>query len=278
MQSTSPTPTVTLSATSARTTQWGFPLAKDQVTFIDHGCIIDKEGYPLYPNNNTTYVLPPGTIITNFGTVGFSKTSSSKTSKDRRWKIYRAHCLGVMVCDSEGCEYARPTPTGPGKIEELIRTTPCCPADGCAGKIYWMECRHTQTRFDHELSTGWRLMRHQGFHDHPWPTSKKADPLTKKLLALEVAKNPKAGALQLKVGNPDKSHEPDNGVASIHGSFANSDRLRHHRQEILRGLNLAPDKDGDGAGDRFMNDMFMWDELSCPLFFPISSHLCVVWK
>ncbi|KAA1133612.1 hypothetical protein PGTUg99_027282 [Puccinia graminis f. sp. tritici] len=45
-------------------------------------------------------------------------------------------------------------------------------------------------------STGWN---HQGFHDHPWPTSKKADPLTKKLLALEVAKNPKAGALQLKV-------------------------------------------------------------------------------
>lgn len=42
-------------------------------------------------------------------------------------------------------------------------------------------------------------MRHQGFHDHPWPTSKKPDRLARKLLALEVAKNPKAGALQLKV-------------------------------------------------------------------------------
>jgi hypothetical protein len=120
MQSASPTPPVPLPATATR--QWGFPLRKDQVTFINHDNVIDKEGYPLYPNHNTVFVLLPGANITNFGTVGFSKTTSSETSKDGCWKIHRAHCLGVILCTRDGCEYAGPTPTGQGKIEELLRT------------------------------------------------------------------------------------------------------------------------------------------------------------
>jgi hypothetical protein len=121
----SPTPSAPTPATPSadhHRNHWGILLAKDQVTFIDHNCIIDTEGYPLYPNNNTTFVLQPGTEITNFGTVGYSKTTSSEISKDGRWKISGAHCLGVIICDREGCEYAGPTPTGQGKIEELLRT------------------------------------------------------------------------------------------------------------------------------------------------------------
>jgi hypothetical protein len=94
---------------------WKLPLAKDQVTFIDHDCVIDKEGYPLYPNCDTTYVMLPGTKITNFGTVGFSKTTTYKKAMSGQWKIIRVHCLGVMICD-----YAGPPPTGTGKIDEFL--------------------------------------------------------------------------------------------------------------------------------------------------------------
>jgi hypothetical protein len=42
-------------------------------------------------------------------------------------------------------------------------------------------------------------MRHAGFHDHPWPKSKKFDPLARLRLEKTVAKNPAAGAFKLKV-------------------------------------------------------------------------------
>ncbi|EHS64724.1 uncharacterized protein PGTG_22420 [Puccinia graminis f. sp. tritici CRL 75-36-700-3] len=162
---------------------------------------MDREGYPLYPNRNTTFVLQPGAQITNFGNVGYSKTTSNEKSKDNRWKVIRVRCLGVLLCDSEDCDYAGPPPTGQGKIEELIGSNRSCPASGgeCPGKVHWQACTGTRLRFDIEIGTGWGLLRHTGFHNHPWPDPKKPDPLAKKMLALEVAKNPKAGALQLKV-------------------------------------------------------------------------------
>jgi hypothetical protein len=48
--------------------------------------------------------------------------------------------------------------------------------------------------------TGWSLLQNHRTHTHPWPEVKKADPFSKDLLAVQVHKNPKAGAFQLKVG------------------------------------------------------------------------------
>ncbi|OAV85670.1 hypothetical protein PTTG_30355, partial [Puccinia triticina 1-1 BBBD Race 1] len=116
-------------------------------------------------------------------------------------------------------------------------------------------------RFDIHKETGWGLMRHHGYHDHPWPTAKKADPLARAEFSNEVKKNPKASALELKVGvpNPDDVNQPFTSVVDIHESFGNSDRLRYLRREILRELNLGPDKNGAGMGDLFILQMFEWD-------------------
>jgi hypothetical protein len=58
---------------------WQYPHAMDNgfSTFINHGCVLDRQGYPLYPNGSTTFVRPAGTSITNFGAVGFSRISSN---------------------------------------------------------------------------------------------------------------------------------------------------------------------------------------------------------
>jgi hypothetical protein len=42
-------------------------------------------------------------------------------------------------------------------------------------------------------------LRHKGHHNHPWPEAKKPDKLAKETLKKEIMKNPKAGALALKV-------------------------------------------------------------------------------
>jgi hypothetical protein len=98
-------------------------LAKDQVTaYIDHDCVIDKEKYPLYPNQETTLVRLPGTQITDFGNVGYSKTTTHKKAVNGQWKIICVYCLGVMFCDSDGCDHTGPPPTGTRRIKEhLIR-------------------------------------------------------------------------------------------------------------------------------------------------------------
>jgi hypothetical protein len=96
---------------------WQLPHAKDQVTFLDHNFVIYAEGYPLCPNNNTTYVLLPDVEIKNFGKVGFSKTTSFGTTTNKKWKMIHVYCLGVLVCD-----YAGPPPTGTGKIDEYLAT------------------------------------------------------------------------------------------------------------------------------------------------------------
>jgi hypothetical protein len=50
----------------------------NEKTFIDHGCTLNAEGYPLLPNGNTVCVKPAGVAIKNFGEVGFSKQIGTK--------------------------------------------------------------------------------------------------------------------------------------------------------------------------------------------------------
>jgi hypothetical protein len=89
-------------------------------TFIDHDCMLDQEGYPLYPNRNTVFVQLPGQKITNFGTVGFSKTIGVNYQRQQKWKVTQVYCLGALVCDVATCKWAGPPPTGKGKIEEYL--------------------------------------------------------------------------------------------------------------------------------------------------------------
>ena len=77
-------------ANSKEPKNWQFPHAMDKefATFIDHGCVLDWQGYPLYPNGSTTFVRPAGTSITNFGAVGFSRTcSNGAKSLTADWKV-----------------------------------------------------------------------------------------------------------------------------------------------------------------------------------------------
>jgi hypothetical protein len=89
-------------------------------TYIDHGCILDKQGYPLYPNGNTTFLRLPEDEITNFGMVGYSRTSSSnRRGRNNCWKVTRYFCLGAMTCDNPDCNWAGAPPTDKRKLEEL---------------------------------------------------------------------------------------------------------------------------------------------------------------
>ncbi|OAV87541.1 hypothetical protein PTTG_09925 [Puccinia triticina 1-1 BBBD Race 1] len=97
---------------------WG--MSNDHKTFINHGCILDSQGYPIYPNRNTTFVLKPGAEICNFGSVGFTQRINSSKNTNNQWRLVRVTCLGVILCDQENCDYTGSPPTGAGKIEELI--------------------------------------------------------------------------------------------------------------------------------------------------------------
>ncbi|EFP91891.1 uncharacterized protein PGTG_17918 [Puccinia graminis f. sp. tritici CRL 75-36-700-3] len=80
--------------------EWFLPHNEDRFeTFIDHGSILDKDGYPIYPNGRTVFVKVPSSKILNFGTVGYTKRTCSETPKDGEWKVTCIYCLGVLVCD-----------------------------------------------------------------------------------------------------------------------------------------------------------------------------------
>ena len=81
------------------------------LTFIDHDCTLDAQGYPLYPNGQTVFVKLPTDDIKNFATVGFAKHTCSETSKAGDWKVTRVYCLGVLLCDQEACKWAGSPPT-----------------------------------------------------------------------------------------------------------------------------------------------------------------------
>ncbi|OAV87201.1 hypothetical protein PTTG_29528, partial [Puccinia triticina 1-1 BBBD Race 1] len=237
---------------------WKLPEDLDEFhTFIDHGCKLDRQQYPIYPNGQTTYVRPPGADIRNFGTVGFTKRTGTENRMNPIWKTNRAYCLGALVCNIPTCMWVGSPPTAAGGIKAYMQGNPKCmgSARKCPGKVLWLQCEGTATRFDYHRESGWAVLRHRGVHQHPWPEAKKPDKLAREDLKAEVAKNPLAGALKLKLGKV-AIDQPIIKVTDIHQSFVNSDRLRYYRRVMLRELGIAPDKLGAGVGNKFILDMF----------------------
>jgi hypothetical protein len=98
------------------------PKDKDSYkTFIDHGCRLDPEGYLIYPNGSTVFVQQPDIrIYQNFGSVGFTKTASVETMRDKQWKVRRIYCLGAMLCNKEDCQWLGSPPTGGHEVKKLL--------------------------------------------------------------------------------------------------------------------------------------------------------------
>ncbi|EHS63272.1 uncharacterized protein PGTG_21489 [Puccinia graminis f. sp. tritici CRL 75-36-700-3] len=249
------------SARPIKDKEWFLPdIQGDHQTFIDHGCSLDKQGYPLYPNGKTIFVSKPEDKITNFGQVGFVKTSSvNRPRPNRPWKVTRYFCLGVLVCDNPSCEWAGPPPTAKGRVEEYINSNPTCPglAGNCNGVVEHQKCTGTAVQFDLH-SSGWGLLRHKGVHPHPWPAPKKPDPLSQDEFKAQVAKNPKAGAFKLKLGKTTHTNTALESVTTIHPAYQNKDRTAYYRRKYLVEMDLTPDKLGGGIGDKFILHMFHW--------------------
>ncbi|EGG05825.1 uncharacterized protein MELLADRAFT_87748 [Melampsora larici-populina 98AG31] len=234
------------------------PATGELKTFIDHGTTRDPQGYPLYPNGDTVFVREPHEDITNFGHVAYTHTQKTKGSKDGPWKTVWYACLGVLRCDDDFCAYAAPPPTAEGKAAEYIKENPVCPAVECSGTHIWTQCPGTICRIDIQKDTGWGVLRHSGFHAHPWPASKEADPLAMLDLTEEVIKNPKAGPLVLKVGQAGAGQTVTAPVVDIHPAFANGGRLAYLRRKVLVEKGLIPEKESKGGGDRLIMDLMHW--------------------
>ncbi|EGG05220.1 uncharacterized protein MELLADRAFT_88235 [Melampsora larici-populina 98AG31] len=216
-------------------------------TFIDHGCTIDPQGYPIYPNGETILVQDPIAPVINFGHVAFTHTQKSHGSKTGPWKTIWYKCLGVLQCDDDFCNYAGPPPTAEGKAAEFIAEHPVCPAVECNGNHFWTECNDTSCRVDIEKDSGWAVLRHSGVHKHPWPASKKADPMAMMELTEELVKNPKAGPLVLKVGQAGAGQTVTSPVINIHPAFSNGGRLGYLRRKVLVEKGLMPEKESKGG-------------------------------
>lgn len=52
---------------------------------------------------------------------------------------------------------------------------------------------------DEHLPTGWGIIRHAGYHAHPWPRRGKPDKLSISKFGDRVVNNPSVGPLQHKV-------------------------------------------------------------------------------
>ncbi|OAV99563.1 hypothetical protein PTTG_00800 [Puccinia triticina 1-1 BBBD Race 1] len=169
-------------------------------SYIDHGCILDRQGYPLYPNGSTTYVLTIGADIKNFGAMGVTMQA--------------------------------PRQLAMGKLRSSSSVT--------------------------HPKSGWGLLRHRGFHHQQWPSSKKPDPLAKKDLMERIQANPKASALQLKIGQSSGPGQPSSSVVNIHELLGNSDRLWHLQSQILQQINFSSGSGGDN--NKFMTDLFEWQQ------------------
>jgi hypothetical protein len=90
-------------------------------TFIDDNCVLDAEGYPLYPNGETVFVKLPNQEVKNFLTVGFPKIICSETSCSGEWKVTRVFCLGVLACNKPKCKWAGCPPTGHNQLDEYLK-------------------------------------------------------------------------------------------------------------------------------------------------------------
>ena len=61
------------------------------------------------------------------------------------------------------------------------------------------------------------------------------------------------------IGNPS-GKEVVNSVCDIHGLLINSDRFWYYRKLVLQELGYVPESQGAGLGDKFITDMFHWNE------------------
>ncbi|OAV89023.1 hypothetical protein PTTG_28833 [Puccinia triticina 1-1 BBBD Race 1] len=110
-----------LSNPSSVFTKWELPLDFTSFrTFIDHGCTLDRQNYPLYPNGATTFVKEANQIVVNFGHVGFTKTTGVEKRAKGVWKVQRTYCLRALVCDVDTCQWVGSPPTARGGIQEYI--------------------------------------------------------------------------------------------------------------------------------------------------------------
>ncbi|KAG0147536.1 hypothetical protein CROQUDRAFT_697688, partial [Cronartium quercuum f. sp. fusiforme G11] len=132
----------------------------------------------------------PGEKITNFGKIGFTNTMHSSKLENPGWRTVHITCLGVVCCTNLHCQLQESLPTGPRKIQELISNPPPCVAYGCKGQKKYIECGTTACRVVYDDTTGWAVLCHSGFHNHPWPDPKKADPLAQKELMKKVIADP----------------------------------------------------------------------------------------
>jgi hypothetical protein len=89
-------------------------------TFIDDGCTLDPQGYPLLPNGNTFFVKLPDADIKNFGQVGFAKRTGVEYRSNGQWKLVRITCLGAITCDLPNCQWVGSPPTGHKDMDEYL--------------------------------------------------------------------------------------------------------------------------------------------------------------
>ncbi|EGF97334.1 uncharacterized protein MELLADRAFT_85854 [Melampsora larici-populina 98AG31] len=145
-------------------------------TFIDHGCDLDEEDYPTYPN---------------------------ETTKKKDWITRRYYCLGVIKCTNSNCPLAGSPPTSGKKLAEISEGVKNCPISTCDGYQQHVKCDakcRIDTKLDAQEKEGWALLRHQGTHYHEWPEAKKANPISKDKLKERVINDTKTGPIGLKVG------------------------------------------------------------------------------
>jgi hypothetical protein len=89
-------------------------------TFIDDGCTLDPQGYPLFPNGNTFFVKLPDADIKNFGQVGFAKRTGVEYRSNGHWKLVWITCLGAITCDLPNCQWVGSPPTGHKDMDEYL--------------------------------------------------------------------------------------------------------------------------------------------------------------
>jgi hypothetical protein len=61
------------------------------------------------------------------------------------------------------------------------------------------------------------------------------------------------------IGNASGKEHVDS-VCDIHGSLINSNRVRYYRKLVLQELGYMPERQGAGLGDKFITNMFHWNE------------------
>ncbi|EGG05655.1 uncharacterized protein MELLADRAFT_87905 [Melampsora larici-populina 98AG31] len=230
------------------------PAAGKLHTFYDHGTTRNPQGYPLYPNGDTVFVQQPHEDITNFGRIAYTHTQKVKGAKDGPWKTIWYACLSVLHCDDAFCAYAAPPPTGDGKAAEFIKENPVCPAVECSGTHLWTQCPHMVCQIDIQKQTGWGVLRHLGIHAHPWPASKKANPLAM-LDLTRGGEKPKGRPFGLEDGAGQTITPP---VIDIHPAFGNTGRLAYLRRKVLVEKGLIPEKESKGGGNRLIIDLMHW--------------------